>query len=75
MERRCPCCGASIGSNPVGLRYRGRESIFCSFGCAVTQAAPACTGCGSKVLGRGIEDGALLYCSSACRDGAGAVCA
>ena len=29
--------------------------MFCSFGCAVVQAAPACVTCGAKVLGRGHE--------------------
>jgi hypothetical protein len=74
MERRCPCCGATIGPNPVGVRYRGRDSVFCSFGCAVVQAAPACAGCGAKVLGRGIESGALLYCSASCREASGVAC-
>jgi hypothetical protein len=65
MER-CACCGGALGPHPVGLRYRGRDSVFCSFGCAVVQAAPACTACGAKVLGRGHPHGASLYCSPAC---------
>ncbi|HEY6001446.1 MAG TPA: hypothetical protein VIV57_01150 [Anaeromyxobacter sp.] len=65
MER-CSCCGGELGPHPVGLRYRGRESVFCSFGCAVVQAAPACSTCGDKVLGRGITSGHRTYCSSAC---------
>ncbi len=75
MEGRCACCGGPVGPNPVGLRYRGLESTFCSFGCAVAQAAPACAGCGSKVLGRGLDEGGLLYCTASCRDGAGAAVA
>ncbi len=63
---RCECCGGSLGAHPVGLRYRGKESVFCSFGCAVVQAAPACIHCGAKVLGRGVMVGARLYCSPAC---------
>ncbi|HEY6098778.1 MAG TPA: hypothetical protein VIW03_05075 [Anaeromyxobacter sp.] len=39
--------------------------MFCSFGCAVVQAAPACWACGTKVLGRGVP-GERTYCSSAC---------
>jgi hypothetical protein len=65
MER-CACCGGSLGPNPVGLRYRGRESVFCSFGCAVVQAAPACFACGTKVLGRGHVEGGRTFCSSGC---------
>lgn len=65
MER-CSCCGGELGPYPVGLRYRGRESVFCSFGCAVVQAAPACWACGAKVLGRGVTGGGRTYCSSAC---------
>jgi hypothetical protein len=65
MER-CACCGGALGPHPVGLRYRGRESVFCSFGCAVVQAAPGCSTCGAKVLGRGHSQGAGLYCSPAC---------
>jgi hypothetical protein len=65
MER-CACCGGQLGSHPVGLRYRGRESVFCSFGCAVVQAAPACYACGAKVLGRGHQSGGRTFCSVAC---------
>lgn len=63
---RCECCGGGLGPHPVGLRYRGRESVFCSFGCAVVQAAPACLRCGAKVLGRGHMVGGQLYCSADC---------
>jgi hypothetical protein len=70
MEERCACCGGFLGSTPVGLKYRGRETIFCSFGCAVVQAAPACWSCGAKVLGRGHVADGRTYCSRAC---AGAV--
>ncbi len=66
MEERCACCGGNLGPHPVGLRYRGRESVFCSFGCAVVQAAPACYACGAKVLGRGFEAGGRIYCSPEC---------
>jgi hypothetical protein len=67
-DPRCDCCGAALGPTPVGLRYRGRESIFCSFGCAVVQAAPACAGCGAKVLGRGLAVAERTYCSTGCRE-------
>ncbi len=63
---RCACCGGALGPYPVGLRYRGRETTFCSFGCAVVQAAPACYACGAKMLGRGHEVGGRMYCSSDC---------
>jgi hypothetical protein len=66
MELRCACCGGDVGRHPVWLRYRGRETVFCSFGCAVVQAAPACFGCGAKVLGKGFEGGGRTYCSAGC---------
>ena len=69
MER-CDCCGGALGPYPVGLRYRGKESVFCSFGCAVVQAAPACLSCGAKVLGRGTPLRGVLYCSPACAEAA-----
>lgn len=50
----------------MGLRYRGRESVFCSFGCAVVQAAPACFSCGAKVLGRGHIESGRTYCTVEC---------
>jgi hypothetical protein len=40
--------------------------VFCSFGCAVVQAAPACCACGAKVLGRGTVSGGRIYCSASC---------
>ncbi len=74
MTDRCACCGGELGPHPVGLRYRGRESVFCSFGCAVVQAAPACCTCGAKVLGRGFESGGrMIYCSAFCARPAAAV--
>ena len=63
---RCDCCGGPLGRFPVGLRYRGQESIFCSFACAVIQAAPACLACGAKVLGQGRVVEGRTYCSDAC---------
>ncbi len=65
MER-CACCGGPLGTLPVGLRYRGKDSTFCSFACAVVQAAPGCMACGAKVLGRGVTVGGKTYCSAAC---------
>ncbi len=69
---RCECCGGKLGPHPVGLTYRGRESVFCSFGCAVVQAAPACYTCGAKVLGRGFEEHGRTYCSASCAGAAAA---
>jgi hypothetical protein len=66
MEERCACCGGPLGPNPVGLRYRGRDSVFCSFGCAVVQAAPGCPQCGAKVLGRGYVAAGKTYCGASC---------
>ncbi len=66
MDDKCACCGGDLGPHPVGLRYRGRESVFCSFGCAVVQAAPACFACGAKVLGRGVQVAGRTYCGASC---------
>ena len=63
---RCACCGGELGRYPVGLKYRGRESVFCSFACAVIQAAPACLACGTKVLGQGTLEDGRTYCSPEC---------
>jgi hypothetical protein len=73
MDPRCACCGGELGPRPVGLKYRGRESVFCSFGCAVVQAAPACWVCGAKVLGRGFDaGGGRIACSTSCAQPAAA---
>jgi hypothetical protein len=73
MKERCECCGGELGPHPVGLRYRGRESVFCSFGCAVVQAAPACCACGTKVLGHGVTVAGRTYCSQHCAHAEAAV--
>jgi hypothetical protein len=73
MRQRCECCGGELGPHPVGLRYRGRDSVFCSFGCAVVQAAPACYACGAKVLGHGVSDDGRTFCSQACAEQESAV--
>ncbi len=71
---RCACCGGGLGPHPIHLDYRGRKSVFCSFGCAVVQAAPACWVCGAKVLGRGIDTGAgRIACSASCAHASAAV--
>jgi hypothetical protein len=66
MKQRCECCGGELGLHPVEIRYRGRESVFCSFGCAVVQVAPACCACGAKVLGKGVLAAGRMYCSRSC---------
>ena len=63
---RCACCGGALGPHPVGLTYRGRQTTFCSIGCAVAQAAPACYACGAKVLGRGHVVRGRMYCGVEC---------
>ncbi len=67
-NKRCECCGGELGPHPVGLTYRERSSTFCSFGCAVIQAAPACFGCGAKVLGRGHVVAGRTYCQLSCAE-------
>ncbi len=62
----CDCCGGQLGMAPLTIEYRGRRSTFCSFGCAITQAAPACATCGVKVLGLGLRDQERIYCSARC---------
>jgi Rieske Fe-S protein len=44
----------------------GTTHTFDSFECAIHRLAPACTHCGCKVIGHGVEDNGVIYCCAHC---------
>ncbi len=62
---RCQVCG-----NPEGDTFEiiqgGKSHIFDSFECAIQALAPKCNYCGVKIIGHGLFEKNLLYCSAYC---------
>jgi hypothetical protein len=44
----------------------GRSYTFDSFECAIQKLAPACTHCGCRIIGHGVESEGRFYCCAHC---------
>ncbi|OFZ16494.1 MAG: hypothetical protein A2Z20_03680 [Bdellovibrionales bacterium RBG_16_40_8] len=65
--RRCGVCG-NVYENLIEIKLKGDpiSHWYDCFECAVHSLAPACTKCGVKVLGHGVQIGEKLFCSAHC---------
>ena len=50
----------------------GERHVFDSFECAIHRLAPACSHCGCKVIGHGVEAHGQFFCCASCARMAGA---
>lgn len=48
------------------ITYQGKHYTFDSFECAIHRLAPACTHCGCRIIGHGIESKDKFYCCANC---------
>ena len=46
----------------------GRKHVFDSFECAIHVLAPACSHCGCKIVGHGLEANGKFYCCDNCAE-------
>jgi hypothetical protein len=73
MERTMPTC-ENCGNNydkAFKVIMAGKEHTFDSFECAIHALAPACSHCGCRIIGHGLEADGTFYCCDHCADKAG----
>jgi hypothetical protein len=62
---RCENCGSNIEKDYI-LFINGAEFVFDSFECAVNFVAPRCAHCNTVIMGKGIQSGEQVFCSTNC---------
>jgi len=62
---RCITCGNEYDKTFEVLKD-GRTYTFDCFECAAYMLAPACSHCGCRVLGHGVEENGAIYCCASC---------
>lgn len=68
---RCDVCGNEYDKT-MEIRLQGRTGTFDTFECAIHALAPACAGCGFRIVGHGVEaDGGRIFCGASCAHAAG----
>ena len=67
---KCDVCGNDY-ERAFQITSAGKSYTFDSFECAIHKLAPACARCGCKVIGHGVEQGAIVYCCANCARHAG----
>jgi hypothetical protein len=66
----CDMCGNEYDKTFTVTRS-GETRTFDSFECAIHMMAPACSHCGCRILGHGVEGGEGFYCCANCAREAG----
>jgi len=62
---KCEVCGNEYDKS-FEIVLAGKSHVFDSFECAIHALAPACSHCGCKIIGHGVEAGGSLYCCAHC---------
>ncbi len=65
MTATCDTCGNTYDKTFTVTRG-DVTGTFDSFECAVHLIAPACSHCGCRILGHGVETDGALYCCAHC---------
>ena len=68
--RICETCGNDYDKT-FEVVVDGKTHIFDSFECAIHALAPACSHCGCKVIGHGVESKGRFFCCAHCAEKAG----
>ena len=68
---KCDVCGNDYDKSFDVIAPGGKRYTFDAFECAIHQLAPACSHCGCKVVGHGIESDGTYYCCANCARMAG----
>jgi hypothetical protein len=61
----CELCGNDY-DKAFEVKIGGESHTFDSFECAIHSLAPACSHCGVKIIGHGIEADGAFYCCAHC---------
>ena len=67
---RCDLCGNDY-DKAFTVTQNGRTHTFDSFECAIHAMAPACSHCGCRIIGHGLEATGAYYCCAHCAEMAG----
>ena len=67
---RCDLCGNDYDKS-FQLSMGGKTHTFDSFECAIHMLAPACSHCGCKIIGHGLEAAGKFFCCDHCAEQAG----
>ncbi|MCE5268479.1 MAG: hypothetical protein LLG00_11400 [Planctomycetaceae bacterium] len=67
---RCEVCGNEYDKS-FSVVCDDRTHEFDSFECAIHALAPACSQCGCKIIGHGMEQEGRMFCCAACARQAG----
>ncbi len=66
----CEQCGNDY-DKAFQVTINGKSHTFDSFECAIQALAPACSQCGVRIVGHGLEKDGTYYCCDNCAEGAG----
>jgi hypothetical protein len=69
-DLRCGFCGNAY-DKCFEIRMGDSSQWFDCFECAIAALAPACSQCGVRILGHGLEAGGHFYCCDHCARQAG----
>jgi hypothetical protein len=64
--RRCEVCGNEYDKAFTITESSGTAHVFDSFECAIHALAPACSHCGCRIVGHGMEADGKFYCCAHC---------
>ena len=67
---RCDVCGNDYDKS-FTVTMAGRTYTFDAFECAIHKLAPACSHCGCRIVGHGVEASGVFYCCAHCAHKAG----
>lgn len=68
---RCEVCGNEYDKAITITRPGADPRTFDSFECAIHAMAPACSHCGCRVVGHGVEADGTFYCCAHCAKASG----
>lgn len=67
---RCETCGNDYDKT-FDIIKDGQTHTFDSFECAIHTLAPACSHCGCRIVGHGVEADGEMFCCSHCAEEVG----
>jgi hypothetical protein len=69
---RCEVCGNEYDKAFEVHVKGGSAHTFDSFECAIHALAPACSHCGCRIVGHGMEKAGKTFCCASCAEKSGA---
>lgn len=68
--QRCERCGNEYDKT-FDVVIAGRTHTFDSFECAISELAPKCAHCDTRIIGHGLEADGRMFCCDHCAEKAG----